>query len=195
MGRYLHDHPHSMLQCEDGVANASLQHIYESSYTSTFTHPHDGQRMYVLCTHNGHRILSDEGTLIKHMCTYLRLCTHPLSVKICCTPWQKGPVVVEESAAMANAVHLTCPICGQSVAFKAADSHLEACLQEVGSMCTKNIGLYSVTIETMIHPYKVIVLILIDITRDLWNHVMCIYSESAVAPLSLCEWLICTRII
>lgn len=43
-------------------------------------------------------------------------------------------MVVEESAAMANAVHLTCPVCGQSVAFKAADGHLQACLQEVGSM-------------------------------------------------------------
>ena len=40
-------------------------------------------------------------------------------------------MVVEGSAAMATAVHLTCPVCGQSVAFKAADGHLEACLQEV----------------------------------------------------------------
>ena len=84
MGRYLHDHPHSMLQCEDGVANALLQHIYLRTNPVTQTHSPTHMTasifMYVLGTHKGHRVLSGECTLIKHMCTYLRLCTHRLSV-------------------------------------------------------------------------------------------------------------------
>ena len=62
---------------------------------------------------------------------------HTLSACICPTFLQKEPVVVvEELTAMANAVRLTCPVCGHSVAFREADGHLAACLQEV---CSKDI--------------------------------------------------------
>ena len=40
-------------------------------------------------------------------------------------------MTVKESIAMADAVRLTCPLCGHSVAFREVDRHFEACLQEV----------------------------------------------------------------